>query len=125
MSLTADSTSVLRQRGAPGHSVEPRTDNIVALKLPREADQQDGELVATQPGDRVGAPDMLGEQLGGLAQRVVADEVAVPVVDRLEVVEIADHQHAVRSAATGRRDGALELGEEAAAIEQPGELVGD
>ncbi|HEX3498303.1 MAG TPA: GGDEF domain-containing protein [Stellaceae bacterium] len=36
----ADSTTVLRPRLAPSHSVEARTDNIVALKLPREADQQ-------------------------------------------------------------------------------------
>jgi diguanylate cyclase (GGDEF)-like protein len=40
MALMADSTTVLRPRLAPSHSVEARTDNIVALKLPREADQQ-------------------------------------------------------------------------------------
>src|SRR5260221_11037699 len=40
MSLLADSPTVLRPRSAPGHSFEPRTDNIVALKVPGEADRQ-------------------------------------------------------------------------------------
>src|SRR5260370_29688258 len=40
MSLMADSPTVLSPRAAPGHGVERRTDNIVALKVPREADRQ-------------------------------------------------------------------------------------
>ncbi len=40
MSLMADSPTVLSPRAARGRSVERRADNIIALKVPREADRQ-------------------------------------------------------------------------------------
>jgi diguanylate cyclase (GGDEF)-like protein len=40
MPLTADSPTILHRRSAPCYSVEPRPDNVVALKVPREADRQ-------------------------------------------------------------------------------------
>ncbi len=40
MSLMADSPTVLSPRAARGRGVERRADNIIALKVPREADRQ-------------------------------------------------------------------------------------
>ena len=52
---------------------------------------QHGELVAAEPGDGdVGAGRQL-EPVGDLAQQLVADVVSEGVVDRLEAVQVDDH----------------------------------
>jgi len=69
--------------------------------------------------------DVAGEEGADLAQHLVADEMAVAVVDRLEAVEVANHENAVRPAAPRRGERPVELREEAAAVEEPSQLVGD
>ena len=60
----------------------------VGLLLLDEAVQQDRELVAAQPGQRVALPQAAFEAAGDRDQQLVADEVAEAVVDHLEPIEI-------------------------------------
>ncbi len=61
--------------------------------------------------------------LGDLADQVVAGMVAERVVDRLQPVDVDDHHRALAAVAGGEGDVLVELGAEAAAVEQPGERV--
>ena len=62
-----------------------------------EGVDQDGELVATQAGDGVRAPESGPEAIGHGDEQGVADQVAEAVVDVLEAVEVHDHhRHAPR-----------------------------
>ena len=86
--------------------------------------QQDGELVAAEPGQHVARPQRGAQPRADLAEQVVAGVVAEAVVDLLEPVEVEQQQ---RGRAPGGRRGratrsaALEQG---AAVGQPGQLVG-
>jgi hypothetical protein len=59
-----------------------------------------------------------------VAQHLVADGMTMGVVDRLEIVEIAKNQDAEIAIAFRRRQGAVQLVIEAAAVEQRRQLVG-
>ena len=56
--------------------------------------EPEGEFVAAEAGDEVGRADDAAQQLAGEAERVVPDLVAELVVQRLEVVEVDEHQRA-------------------------------
>src|SRR5262245_43024571 len=58
----------------------------------RRVDEQDGELVAAVAGDDGEAAGVGDDELGRLAQRVVAGAMSELVVDDLEVVEVEEHQ---------------------------------
>ena len=84
---------------------------------------QEHELVAVHAGERVARPDHAGQPLGDGAQHLVADLVAVGVVDRLELVEV-DEQHAgERPRPLGALTGVLEPLLEQHPVGQPGEGV--
>ena len=53
---------------------------------------QDGELLAAVAGEDVLVADRLEHEAGELGQHAVAAQVAVGVVDRLEVVEVEEEQ---------------------------------
>ena len=81
------------------------------------------ELVAADAAGDVGVADDLADALGDLGQHRVAGEVADPVVDRLEVVEVEDDQREAPVVALGARGLAREGLVEVAAVVQPGERV--
>jgi hypothetical protein len=85
--------------------------------------EQDGELVAAEPGHGVVAADRALEPPGHLDQQQVARVVAEVVVDLLEPVEV-EHQHG-GPAGAGPRRGQGRLGPclEGGPIRQPGERV--
>ena len=58
-----------------------------------------------------------------MADQVVAGVVAEPVVDRLEAVDVDDHHRPLAAVAGGEGDVLVELGAEAAPVEQPGQRV--
>ena len=60
---------------------------------------------------------------GDLADQVVAGVVAEAVVDLLEAVDVDDHHRALAAVAGAEGDVLVELGAEAAAVEQPGQRV--
>src|SRR6266702_3995977 len=65
--------------------------------------EQDGELVAAQPGGGVARADAAAEALGHAGQEGVPDHVAERVVDGLEVVEVDQHDHQPARADRGQR----------------------
>ena len=84
---------------------------------------QHGELVATQARDHVVGTHMLAQALADTAQHQVAGIVAVTVVDRLEVVEIDQHQRHRLATAIGVGHGRLDLLDQVAAVRQFGQRV--
>ncbi len=85
--------------------------------------QQDRELIAAEPGDRVGAAQAVAEQRGDRHDQAVSGLVAEGVVDGLEVVEVEHEQRAAVAIAIDVRHVAFEFCLEAAAIQQARERV--
>ena len=85
--------------------------------------EDDGELVAPQPGHRVLAPDHRPQPLGHLAEKLVAGRMAAAVVDPLETVQVDEEDRG----ALVRRGGPLDLSSEpflkGPSVRQPGEHV--
>ena len=88
------------------------------------AGDQDGELVAAEAGHQVARPHRVGEPLGHDAQQLVADVVALRVVDRLEAVQVQE-QHADLGAVQRHLQRGLDLRPEQRPVRQPGEPVGE
>ena len=86
------------------------------------ARQQDGELVAAEPGDRGAERDPPLEPQADLLEHLVAVVVAERVVDLLEAVEVDQQQRDPRVHVRGR-DALLEALVEARAVRQAGERV--
>ena len=85
----------------------------------------DHEFLAAIAARQVDGADIGSQAHRELAQHLVADVVAVAVVDLLEVVDV-DQQAGHRVAAVGRpAHQRLELAGHVAAVVQAGELVGD
>ena len=71
--------------------------------------RQDHELVAADPRQHLLRPHQLARQRGHLLEHEVAAEVAVGVVDPLELVEVEDDQRQRPPVAHGARELALDL----------------
>ncbi len=126
MSLLADSPTVLSPRVAPGHGVERRTDNIVALKVPREADRQvvlDWAMATVaQAEERLAALQARIEYLEGLS---VTDELTGLLNRRGFLAQL---ERAIAAARRGGPHGALmicDLDGFKAINDRHGHLVGD
>ncbi len=76
---------------------EQSSSQLVQLDGFAVALAQDDKLVASHSGDRVGGPDGVGQAAADLDQHGVATQVAEPVVDGFEMVEV-EEQHADRGA---------------------------
>src|SRR5690554_6244531 len=88
------------------------------------AGQQDHELLAAVPGGDIAAADLVADPPGDAAQDVVADEVAVTIVDRLEMIDV-DHQARERRAlAAAPRDLLVQPRLEVAPVAPAGQRVG-
>ena len=85
--------------------------------------QHDGELVASEPRERVLLPQDLRESRPDLPQHLVPRRVAERVVELSEAVEV-DEQERQRSVPRGRRlDGPVEPVDEVAPVAEPCEVV--
>ena len=71
-----------------------RSTAPTASSMPLDTLQQDGELVAAEPGQRVAGPESGADALGDRHQELVAGVVAEAVVDDLEPVDVGE-QHGV------------------------------
>ena len=98
--------------------------NGVGLRVVGEAAQQDGELVAAQPRDRVVRPQASLEPTRDRDEQFVSDEVSEVVVDDLEAVEV-EIQHGEQLAAVlGEHGQPLpDLLHEDAPVDEPGQRV--
>src|ERR1700704_2451973 len=66
--------------------------------MKRSRKQYGTELVATVASEEVQARHGLADTLGDRAQSVVADRMAVPIIDQLKMVDIDHHQSDCRRA---------------------------
>ena len=126
MPLMVDSPTVLSPRAARGHSVEHRADNIVALKVPREADRQvvlDWAMATVaQAEQRLAALQARIEYLEGLS---VTDELTGLLNRRGFLAQL---ERAIASARRGGPHGVLmicDLDGFKAINDRHGHLVGD
>ena len=85
--------------------------------------QQDGELVAADPGDQHVLGELGLEHPGNAPQDLVAGPVAVAVVHVLEVVEVEDEQGAAAADPLRVVDLLAQCGLEVAPIGEPGQAV--
>ena len=103
-----------RRSGPRSRRPPPRSFEVLA---------QDDELVARQARQGVARTQQRGQALGDGDQQLVADAVAVEVVDQLEPVEIdeQDRGHLARPAAPKHR--VVEPLEQEDPVRQPGQRV--
>ncbi len=85
--------------------------------------EQQRELVATEPGHRVGAAHSRLQTPSHLLEQLVPGTVPESVVDLLEVVEVHEQHRAATAGAGSQGQGVLEAVKEQPAIGQPGERV--
>ena len=69
-----------------------------------DSGQNEGELVATHPGHGVTFANCLGEFARHLLEQLIAAGVPDRVVDRLEAVEIEEHNRDLLAAASRLRE---------------------
>ena len=99
----------------------------VGLLLVAELVQENRELVAAQPGERVSLPQARLEAARHRGEQLVADQVAETVVDDLEAVEV-EIQHREPAAAgpcLDRVEATPEPLHEDRAIAEPGQRIED
>ena len=94
-----------------------------AKAVRRRAFGEHGELVAADPRDQVARAHAAGKTAADLDQQLVADLVAVAVVDLLEAVEVEQHQRERAPLALGPRPRPLELAVVELAVRQVGERI--
>ena len=76
----------------------------VGLIAVRQVFEQDGEFIATDPGDRVRGPHRLLQALRGHPQDAIAGGVAERVVDVLEAVQVEEQQRHASAVAACTHD---------------------
>src|SRR5207244_5655337 len=86
--------------------------------------EQEGGLLAADPSRHVDVAEVLAHELCELPQDLVARLMAETVVDELEVIEIAEHDRQRRAKRARTHDLAVERLDEAAAIDETGQVVG-
>ena len=119
-------TLIVAGWAAPPRSSRDLGAQVLAqLQRPRGVGlrHQHRELIAGEAGDDVGGAHPLAHGRGDAADQAVAGVVAVSVVDRLEAVDVDDHHRPLAAVAGAEGDVLVELGAEAAAVEQAGQRV--
>jgi hypothetical protein len=70
------------------HHVEDAVGKYVNVSRLRNSDLQDGEFIATHPGNRVGIPNQRLQSIRHHLQELVPDRMAQSIVHGLEVIEV-------------------------------------
>jgi len=92
--------------------------------IERAARQQDPELIAAQPGERVGAAHARLQEARDLPKQLIARRMAAGIVDQLELVQIQIQKRLMRARILAhtlhrRRQSILEF----APVDEPGERI--
>ena len=95
----------------------------LARLLGPERAEKDHELVAAEPGDRVGLADASRQDARHVLQQLVSGVVAEGVVHLLEPIHVEEENRTGVSMALAPRQVGIELVEEAAPVEEPGQRV--
>ena len=109
---------VLQLEGAQNPS-----GDVGGLRRVRDPVEQDGEFVATEPGNRVRRAHSALEALRHLPQDRVAGRVAEAVVDGLEIVEVDEHDADRPASADRAHDGLLDAVCEQRSVGEAGDRV--
>ena len=96
---------------------------IGGLRRIRHALDEDGELVATEAGDRVGGPHGDQQPPSDLLKHPVSGCVAEAVVDGLEIVEVDEHHGNVGESALRPHQGVLDTIREQRSVGEAGHRV--
>ena len=104
------------------HFEQPFGDELGAAGRRAAFDEHD-ELVAADPGDRVGLAERRREPRRDGTQQAVAGVVAERVVHLLEAVEVDEQRRAVGAAPAGPGEHLLDAVEDERAVREPGERV--
>jgi hypothetical protein len=107
----------------PLESSREASQQLLALLAVR-IDRKHHELVAADASDEVRLAKRLAQHIRDDFQRVITTRMAVGVVDALEVIEIAEEEDAGLAASPRDLELLAHVRVKAAAIEQPGEIVG-
>ncbi len=84
----------------------------------------DNEFLAAQAADQIDAAYVAQRTLSQFAQHVVAGEVAVAVIDLLEMVDVEHHQRGRGGALGQPRHQLGQMGKDVAPVVEPGQLIG-
>ena len=114
----------LRALGAQG-VLQPLFDRLAVQQLVAVPAQQGHrrELVAAEPRHHVALPEGGAQHVGDGHEQLVAFRVAFLVVGALQAVHVEVHEQHLPVAAPRAAPDLVDLGEEAAPVEQAGELV--
>ncbi len=85
--------------------------------------QEERELVAADAERGIGAADRHGDELAHLGEELVADGVALRVVDPLELVDVDEHERELRAVATRALDHPCDGLLEGAVVAEAGQAV--
>ena len=83
------------------------------------------EFLAAIAAGQIDAAHIGGDAAGEFLQHLVADVMAMGVVDRLEIIDVHDHESQRLAVLLGVGDQIVQMPAHIAAIVQAGELVGD
>ncbi len=87
--------------------------------------RQDGdELLATPSADRVDPAQRAGHHLAELSQRTIAGVVPIPVVDRLEEIDVDEHEAEAAVVAPRASELGVEDCVQRPVVGQPGDVIG-
>src|SRR4051812_277410 len=92
-------------------------------QIVRRVRQDQQEFLAAEAADLVARPDIGEHRNGESSQYLVAGEVAEPIVDALEPVEVDQRDRGRRAAATTAHELGIERTHDAASIENASEIV--
>ena len=109
-----------RRQGERREHLFSHGDGVMRAEDLREQDQ---ELVAAVPAHRVRIADRGLQSAGHELQDLVADRMAMGVVDLLETIEVHEQNADPARTALGQRDGALETIQHERPIRGAGQLV--
>jgi hypothetical protein len=134
-----------RALGQLGHRDQADTDtNAEAACLPREAEladaaedgfhnalrifdlavlEQQAELVAAEPAERVPVANVMTQQVGELSQQLVAGDVTAGIVDHLELIEVQVSQHVSPAALARALQGICQAPFELPAVDEFGQRI--
>ena len=113
---------VLPHEAIVGNLADDIIGNLARL-VERTAREQQAELIAAQPGHRVGIAHRVFDQRGQLAQQTVSGHVPTAVVHRLEAIQVQVAQHMMRGGGVSGFQALLQTALEFAPIDQAGQCI--
>ena len=114
---------VCAERVGCAHDLDDALRQCLGARAALGRDLQDRELVAAEPRHRIDLAHAAAQPLRHVMQQLVAGRVAERVVDRLEAVEVDQHQREALAVAALARERVLDAVAQQHAVGEAGERV--